>query len=158
MNEPGKRCAIPRSLRNRKLQITVISVLSLKNVVTYPTGTHDLKSRAETFKAGETKGLRTDYGDFVIEMPPGSYDLNIGGRLVTGIIVESRSDTQVHVGVLRLNASGETRFEIFEPGQKRSAGTYYGQTDVGLPPGSYEIDVNGQRETVTVTAGVITDF
>ena len=37
INELGRRCTTPRSLRNRKLQMTVISVLNLKSVVTYPT-------------------------------------------------------------------------------------------------------------------------
>jgi hypothetical protein len=111
-------------------------------VVEFPEA-NDLKARTETFKAGGGDGLRTDYGDVAVEMTPGEYDVDIGGAIVAGVTIRSGHDTRVHAGVLRLNATGNTRFELFAPGESKSLGTHYGQTDVGLPAGTFEVDVNG---------------
>jgi hypothetical protein len=89
---------------------------------------------------------------------PGTYDLVIGGRKVPGVIVQSRAETRVLVGVLRLNGSAQTRFGIFEPGGSQELQSCYGSHDLGLPVGTYEVEVNDQRETVTITAGAITEY
>jgi hypothetical protein len=127
-------------------------------VVEFPAGTKDLKARTEIFKAGDAKGVRTVYGNVEEEMTPGAYDLDIGGHKIAGIVVEPRSDTRVKVGVLRLNAGGNTRFEIFDVGGKKGLQTHYGQNEAGLPAGTYEVEVNGQREKVTIQAGKITEY
>jgi uncharacterized coiled-coil protein SlyX len=127
-------------------------------VVTFPAGTKASGARADIFKSGDAKAVRTEWGDFGIEMTPGTYDLNINGHLVPGVVVKTRSDTRVHVGVLRTNASAQTRFDLFEPGAQNAFGTYWGQNDIGLPPGRYDIEVSGQRETVTIASGGITEY
>ncbi len=129
-------------------------------VVAYPANA-DFKSagpRTDIHKAGDAKRLRTDYGNFAVEMTPGTYDLNISGQAVAGVVVEPRSDTVVKVGVLRLNGTGNTRFDLFPGGGKKALQTLYGQSAVGLPPGTYEVEVNGQRELVTIGAGRITEY
>lgn len=129
-------------------------------VVAYPAGA-DFKSsgpRTDIFRAGDAKSLRTDYGNFAVEMMPGTYDLTIGGHKVVGVVVEARSDTLVKVGVLQLNASGSTRFDVFPAAGKKALQTLHGQNAIGLPPGAYEVEVNGQREPVTIQAGAITEY
>ena len=129
-------------------------------VVAYPAGAAFKSSgpRTDIFRAGDAKSLRTDYGNLAVEMTPGTYELTIGGQKIPGVVVEPRSDTLVKVGVLQLNASGNTRFDLFPGGGKTALQTLYGQSAIGLPPGTYEVQVNGQREVVTIRAGVITEY
>jgi hypothetical protein len=126
-------------------------------VVEFPQG-DDIKARIEAFQAGDNKSLRTEYGNIAAEMTAGSYDLNIGGAMVTNVPIKSGHDTRVHVGLLRLNATGNTRFEIFVPGADKSIGTHYGQTDVGLPVATFEVAVNGLREPVRIESGKVAEF
>ncbi len=107
---------------------------------------------------GDAKSLRTEYGNVAAEMTAGTYDITVGGAVVANVPIQSGHDTRVHVGVLRLNATGNTNFEIYPPGGTKSLGTYYGQNDVGLPVGTFEVEVNGQRERVTIPSGGIAEF
>lgn len=129
-------------------------------VVAFPAGAAapKLSARTEFFKAGEGKGLRTEFGNAEVEMTPGAYDINIGGHKVGGVPVESRSDTIVKVGVLQLIGSDKTRFEIFEPAGKKGLQTLFGQNAIGLPIGTYEVEVNGQREPVTIQEGRVLEY
>jgi hypothetical protein len=126
-------------------------------VVEFPTA-DKLKAHVEAFKSGDAQSLRTEYGNVSAEMTAGAYDLEIGGAIVANVPVKSGHDTRVHVGVLRLNATGNTHFEIYPPGGTNSLGTYYGQNDVGLPVGTFEVEVNGQRERVAIASGAIAEF
>lgn len=127
-------------------------------VIAFPDGAKIREARIDIFKSGDANRIRTDYGNATVELLPGTYDLVIDGRKITGIPVQSHHDTRLHVGVLRLHGGKETRFDFFEPGGKERLHTYYGETDVGLPAGDVEIMINGQREKVTIENGVITDF
>ncbi|MGH8018099.1 MAG: hypothetical protein ACREIA_07385 [Opitutaceae bacterium] len=152
----------PRAGSAREARFEIVANPELKGrlgrlVVEFPPADNP-QERTELFKAGESAGLRTEFGNVAIEVTPGLYDINITGALVTGVQIESKRDTRMHVGVLRLNATGDTRFELFEAGGTRSLGTYFGQKDVGLPTGTYDVMVNGQRSPITVTRGTITDF
>jgi hypothetical protein len=117
-----------------------------------------LQARTDIFESGTDKRIRTEYGSTAIEMPPGSYDLLVGGSKVPGVRVEPRTDTRVHVGVLRLNATGNTRFDLFATGSNERLLTFYGQTDVGLPAGQFDVMVNEQRERVVVEPGRVTEY
>ena len=127
-------------------------------VIAFPDGAKIREARIDSFKSGDANRIRTDYGNTTIELLPGTYDLVIDGRKVTGIPVQSHHDTRLHVGVLRLHGGKDTRFDFFEPGGQERLHTYYGETDVGLPAGDVEILINGQREKVTIEDGVIADF
>jgi hypothetical protein len=127
-------------------------------VLAFPEGAKELLVTTQLFAAGETKSVRTEYGPFIAELTPGIYDVEVNGRRVAGVRVESRSDTKLRVGVLRLNASAKTTFEIFEPGGNASIQTCYGANELGFPIGPIEIDVNGRRETVEIRAGEITEY
>ncbi len=105
-----------------------------------------------------SKQVATHYGAFTKEFMPGSYHVAITGRLVEGIPVEAGHDTRVHTGVLRVNASSDTLVKLFEVGAKEAAHTCYGGADLGLPVGPVEVEISGQRDTVTIEDGKITEF
>jgi len=127
-------------------------------VLAFPEGTTELKVTTQLFPPAGEKSVRTDYGPFSAEITPGTYDVEIGGRRVSGVPVESRRDTRLRAGVLRIHSTGNTTFQIFEPGAERAFQTVYGASELGLPPGPVEIVVNGQRETVEIRAGEIVEY
>lgn len=60
------------------------------------------------------------------------------------------------VGVLRVSAGKDTRVDVLDAGNKLTGG--YGGQIIGLPLGSFDIQVAGQTEQVTISEGKVTDF
>lgn len=115
-------------------------------------------TRTVVYAAGENKMLHTAYNVVAAELPPGKYDLEVSGKKIAGIPVESAKDTVVHSGVLRTHGSAETRFQVSDVGADNSIHVLYGNAAVGLPIGDYEITVSGQRDKFTIIAGKVTDY
>lgn len=127
-------------------------------VLNFAEGASIAETRTTTHKAGGSEMLRADYGVVVAEMPPGTYDLEVSGKKISGIPVESGKDTRVRSGVLRTHGSKQTRMTISDVGSKSTFHVVYGNAEFGLPVGEYEIEISGQREKVTIEAGKVTDF
>lgn len=115
-------------------------------------------NRTGIYKEGENKEASYGYGRIARELAPGTYDLVINGKKVSGIPVKSGHDTRIPSGVLRLHGANELRFTIHEVGEESSFKVAYGNALVGLPAGDYEIEVSGSREKFTIEPGKITDF
>lgn len=115
-------------------------------------------NRTGIYKEGENKEATYGYGPVARELAPGTYDLVINGKKISGIPVKSGHDTRIPSGVLRLHGANELRFTIHEVGKESSFKSAYGNALVGLPAGDYEIEVNGSREKFTIEPGKITDF
>lgn len=115
-------------------------------------------NRTGIYKEGEDKEATYGYGPVARELAPGTYDLVINGKKVSGIPIKSGSDTRIPSGVLRLHGANELRFTIHDVGKESSFKVAYGNALVGLPAGDYEIEVNGSREKFTIEPGKITDF
>ena len=127
-------------------------------VLNFAEGASIAETRTTIHKAAGSEMLRADYGVVAADMPPGTYDLEISGKRIEGIPVESGKDTRVHTGVLRTHGSKQTRMTISDVGSKSSFHVVYGNTEFGLPVGEYEIEISGQREKVAIEAGKVTDF
>src|SRR5688572_7881806 len=69
-------------------------------------------TRVVIYAAGKSETLATQYNSVVAELPPGKYDLEVAGKKIAGVPVESGKDTRVRSGVLRTHASDQTRFTI----------------------------------------------
>ncbi len=54
-------------------------------VIAFPAGTKIGGTRIDLFKSGDATKIRSDFGDVTIEILPGTYDLVIGGRKISGI-------------------------------------------------------------------------
>jgi hypothetical protein len=115
-------------------------------------------NRTGIHKEGEAKEASSGYGPIARELTPGSYDLVVNGKKISGIPVKSGHDTRILSGVLRLHGASETRFTLHDVGMERSFRAAYGNALLGLPAGDYEIEVNGSREKFTIEPGKITDF
>ncbi len=127
-------------------------------LVSFPAGTDKVEARIEIAKAGTTASVKTEYGGLISEMLPGTYDVTINGLKVAGVTVQSGVDTRVRAGVLQLNATGETRFDIFAPGGKSTVSTAYGEKRLGFPAGNLDVEVSGQRESVSIEDGKVTEY
>ena len=127
-------------------------------VVSFPADTRISGTRTGVNRSGDAKEIEAKYGNAQIELLPGTYDVTINGRVLTGVTVQSHQDTLIHVGVLRLNGSSSTRFGIFEPGGKDELQAKYGDADIGLPVGEYDVSIKDVRERVKIAAAAVTEF
>jgi hypothetical protein len=124
-------------------------------VVTYP---ETVSARIEVFRPGETQAVAAGYGDAAFDLFPGTYDVTISGKRVTGVTVRSGNDTKIKVGVLRVTASDGTRVDLIDRAEDRSVTGGYGTDAYGLPIGEVGVQIAGQTETVVIEAGQVTDF
>ena len=124
-------------------------------VVAYP---EEVAARIEVYRPGEERAIQSGYGNQAYDLLPGTYEVSISGKRVTGITVRSGSDTQIKVGVLRVNASDGTRIELADPVSKERVTGGYGTQVFGLPIGQIGVQVAGQTEAVVIEAGQVTEF
>ena len=127
-------------------------------VVAFPSAGMDVGTHIELFKAGSTTPLATKNSSLEAEVPPGSYMVSIGGAKVEGVTVRAGHDTKLRVGVLRVKAGGDQHMELLGSDRKTTLATWNGAQAVGLPPGTYQLQVGGETKPVSVQAGKVTDF
>ncbi len=127
-------------------------------IITYPGDTKIAGARTDIYRSGSSGKVKTEFGNVAAELVPASYDVEINGHKVVGVTVATRSDARVSVGVLRLHGSSNTRFDILEQGTQVKIQTAFGDADIGLPAGNYDVKVNGQTEKVTITNGEVTEY
>lgn len=127
-------------------------------VMNFPADTKIEGTRTATCRSGDKNEIDVKFGNAQIELMPGTYDININGRIVPGVTIQSRQDTLIHVGVLRLIGSSATRFALLAPGGKDELQVKYGNADIGLPVGEYDVMIKDVRERVKIAAGAITEF
>jgi hypothetical protein len=125
-------------------------------IVAFPAAAKESATRVVVRPAGGKETSKSDYGDVTADLLPGVYDVVISNVVVPGAEVRSRHDTKIAVGVLRVSAGSTTRIQIYRGQQEVASG--YGKTQFGLPVGSYEVEISGQREPITIAAGAIVDF
>lgn len=123
-------------------------------VVTFPAGAVPKGTRVAVLRDG--KEVQADYGSHSWELLSGTYDVIISGKKIPNVTVKAGHDTNVKVGVLRITGAKNMRAAVLEGGQEIAAG--YGGELIGLPAGSFEVQMAGQTEKVTISEGKISDF
>jgi hypothetical protein len=129
-------------------------------VVAFPfgEGVNAGSSRVDVFKAGETASLEYGYGSQSLDLLPGTYTVAISGARVEGVTVQSGHDTRLRVGILRITPGGNTRADVLGADGKTALVFGYGAQVIGLPVGTYRVQIAGGLEPVTIQDGKITDF
>jgi hypothetical protein len=127
-------------------------------VVAFPEGGDAGSSRIDVFRAGETASMEAAYGSSTWDLFPGTYAVVISGARVEGVTVQSGHDTRLRVGILRIQAGGSTRADVLAADGKTALVSGYGAMQIGLPVGTYRVQIAGQSEPVTIQNGKITDF
>ena len=123
-------------------------------VVAFPDGAVPKSTQVDVLKDG--KVVQSGYGNQSWELLSGAYEVSISGKRVGNVTVQAGHDTTVKVGVLWVSAGKDTRVDLLDAGNKLIGG--YGNQVIGLPLGSYDIQVAGQTERVTISEGNVTDF
>jgi hypothetical protein len=123
-------------------------------VVAYPSTAVPTGTRIAIFKGGQE--VQADYGNHSFELLAGTYDVVISGKRVPNVTVKAGHDTKVKVGVLRITGAKNMRAALLEGG-KEIAGAYGGEL-IGLPAGTFDVQMAGQTEQVMISEGKITDF
>ncbi len=131
-------------------------------VVSFPADSKTNGAKIEAFRPGESSPAASSYGAMAADLLPGRYDVVVSGQRVPGVEVVSAKDTRLLVGVLRVQAGSGTKIVIHgQPAADGSAApitSAYGETDFGLPVGSYGVEIAGQTESVAVEDGKIVEF
>ncbi|HET8721874.1 MAG TPA: hypothetical protein VFM24_07590 [Nitrospira sp.] len=123
-------------------------------VIAFPSAAVPTGTRIAVFKDG--REVQADYGNHEFELLSGTYEIKIGGRTVPNVTVKAGHDTKVRVGVLRITGANNRRAAVLEDG-KEIAGAYGGEL-IGLPAGTFEVQMAGQTKKVTINEGKVTDF
>ena len=124
-------------------------------VVAYP---EEVQARIDVYRVGETQSVAGGYGDEAFDLFPGTYEVTISGKRVTGVTVRSGHDTAIKVGVLRVNASDGTRVDLVDGADGKDLIGGYGTDAYGLPIGEVAVRIAGQTETVAIEAGKVAEF
>jgi hypothetical protein len=128
-----------------------------KIVFKFPDGSKPGDTRTRVYRSGDTSDVYDAYGNGEVELLPGDFDVTVCGKKIP-VKVVAQSQTIVAVGMLTVHAGAQTRVRILDSDNKTVLYDVYGDFQIGLPPGDYNVQVAGQSAPVTVAAGKVTDF
>jgi hypothetical protein len=126
-------------------------------VVAFPEGADAGGTEITVYKADAQTKVQGGWGNQHWELWPGTYAVEINGIRVSGVTVQAGHETRVRVGTLRVKAGGGTEVDVLDTGGKKIKGNW-GTFALGLPPGSYKVQIAGESQAVTVREGQITNF
>ena len=127
-------------------------------LVEFPEGADASNTHIVVFKAGETDAIQDHWGTSTFELLPGTYAVSISDKRVEGVTVQAAHDTRVRVGMLRISAGKDTHVLLMDTDKKTTLVDFWGARTVGLPVGTFHVNIAGQLEAVTIHIGKITDF
>jgi hypothetical protein len=128
-------------------------------VVSYPGDGGADSTRLDVYAAGDaSQSLGGEFGDAILELPPGIYDVTVGGQRVAGVGVQAAHDTRIRVGVLHVHAGDGTRIDLFDHASGATLTGGFGEDLYGLPVGPVTVQIAGQREAALIEDGKITEF
>jgi hypothetical protein len=107
-------------------------------------------TRVRLYRPGEPKEIKQFFGDGEQSLVPGTYDVAISGRRITGVVVQTASDTSLHVGVLKTTADKKTKYIVRDADDKTELISGYGSALIGLPIGQYHLVVNDVSTPITI--------
>lgn len=127
-------------------------------VVKFPEGANPGNTRVDVYRPGEHTSLAGGYGGQMLDLMPGTYDVEISKKRILGVTVQPAHDTHLRVGVLRVTALANTRVDLLDATDQRALTGGFGSQEFGLPVGPIQIKVAGQAETVTIKDEQVTEF
>lgn len=128
-------------------------------LVVFPSNDVPTSTRLDLYARGEpTRSLASGYGAARLELEPGSYDATLGGKRVAGVVVEAGHETRIRAGVVQVFAGSATRIDFYDAAGEAALASGYGKQSYGFPAGEIEVEVAGQRETLTIVDRKITEF
>ena len=94
--------------------------------------------------------------DHAFSLVPGTYDVTLSGSKVKGVPIQKGMDTRIKAGVLNVVATGT--WTLYD--EKKDRQVYYSNNpkQIGLPIGTYQLEINGTKQLVVIKDGETVDF
>lgn len=113
------------------------------------------------FKPGVEQAVAGSYGGKTFMLLPGSYDIKMAHDnsplRVRGVPIQRGMVTRLAAGQLTLNLPG-TQWAVYDEKKESVAWAGYGTLRLGLPVGTYYVEVNKEFTKVRVRDGQVTEF
>lgn len=126
-------------------------------VIAFPEETPCTSTRIEFLNPGDQAAFAAGYGSQTAEVLPGRRLVRVNGKQLE-VEVESRCDTLVAVGAVRVSAGSGTRVELLDSDRETVLAAGYGELQWGLPIGSYLVRVSGMIDSIEIAKDSVTDF
>jgi len=114
--------------------------------------------RVDVFKAGTTDRAADWYGNNTSDLIPGGYDVVVNGVKLENVAIDRRSDTNVRLGALAINLSGNTRWEVYDVSSENRYTDGYGSKTIALPVGEYAVKMAGGVLEVEIKESQVTSI
>ena len=114
--------------------------------------------RVDVFKAGTTDRAADWYGNNTSDLIPGGYDVVVNGVKLENVAIDRRSDTNIRLGALTINLSGNTRWEVYDVSSENRYTHGYGSQTIALPVGKYAVKMAGGFLEVEIKESQVTSI
>lgn len=94
--------------------------------------------------------------EHAFSLVPGTYDVTLSGSKVKDVPVQKGMDTRIKAGILNVVATGI--WTLYD--EKKDRQVYYSISakKIGLPIGTYQMEINGTMQEVVIRDGETVDF
>src|SRR6185369_540997 len=86
----------------------------------------------------------------IIDLLPGTYDLVVANKRITGVPIQSGQETHLLMGLLRVVYTGMDRTDVHDSDKKTLLVKDYGTLRLGLPVGKYWVKMAGRWVQVEI--------
>lgn len=92
------------------------------------------------------------------DLLPGTYDVVVANKRITGVPIQSGQETHLLMGLLRVVYTGMDRTDVHDSDKKTLLVKDYGTLRLGLPVGKYWVKMAGRMVQVEIKNGQVAAF
>lgn len=92
------------------------------------------------------------------DLLPGTYDVAVANKRITGVPIQSGQETHLLMGLLRVVYRGMDRTDVYDSDKKTLLVKDYGTLHLGLPVGKYWVKMAGRLVPVEIRSGKVAAF
>ncbi len=92
------------------------------------------------------------------DLLPGTYDVVVANKRITGVPIQSGQETHLLMGLLRVVYTGMDRTDVYDSDKKALLVKDYGTLRLGLPVGKYWVKMAGRLVPVEIKNGQVAAF
>jgi hypothetical protein len=92
------------------------------------------------------------------DLLPGTYDVVVANKRITGVPIQSGQETHLLMGLLRVVYTGMDRTDVYASDKKTLLVKSYGTLRLGLPVGKYWVKMAGRMLQVEIKNGQVAAF
>ena len=92
------------------------------------------------------------------DLLPGTYDVVVANKRITGVPIQSGQETHLLMGLLRVVYTGMDRTDVYDSDKTTLLVKDYGTLRLGLPVGKYWVKMAGRMVSVEIKNGQVAAF